>query len=1113
MQCPSCREDNAPGSKYCGGCGARLAAPCSACGTPNPVGHKFCAECGAALPSAPGPSKFGSAESYTPRHLAEKILTSRSALEGERKLVTILFADMKGSLELLLDRDPEEARMLLDPVLERMMEAVHRYEGTVNQVMGDGIMAIFGAPVSHEDHAVRACYAALRMQATIAQFSAEMRRTQGVSIQVRIGLNSGEVVVRSIGNDLHMDYTAVGQTTHLAARVEQLAMPGSILVTADCLRLAEGYVETKPLGPVAVKGMPAPVEVHEVIAAAPVRSRLQAAAARGLTPFVGRRLEMETLHEALRRSAAGKGQVLAVVGEPGVGKSRLLHEFIHSPHTRGWLVVESSSISYGHATPYLPLIDFLKSYFKIAERDDTRTIREKVTGKIVLLDQSLQESVPPVLELLGALPEDHPFRLLEPSQRQQQTARAITHLMTTESRIQPIVVVFEDLHWNDTLTLGLLRAVVSSIRDSRVLLLVSYRPEHDDEWKEQPHYTQILLNPLGQESVEQLLQVLLGEEPQLDSVKKFLIDRTGGNPFFVEEIVRTLVETEVFAGARGRYRLAKPFSSVQVPATVHAVLSSRVDRLSAEQKRLLQEAAVVGKDVPFALLQAIAAVPEQELRARLAELQAAEYLYESRLFPDLEYTFKHALTHEVVYSGLLHERRREIHARIVEAMETLYADRLGEQVERLAEHACRGELWAKALPYLRKAGAKAVERPANREALALFEQALGVLGHLPESRELLEQAVDLRFDLRNALQPLGDLGRIIEYLREAEELAQRLDDQARLGWVASYLTEHYRMLGNTDAATAAGERALSIANRRDDFPLRVVTNMPMGLLYHALGDYRRAMEFFQWNVAHLGGGLERERFGLFGLPAVHSRAFLAWCHAELGNFAEGAAIGEEGVRIGDAADHAFSRVYAYLGTGVLYLRKGELARAISAFERALTVGETTSIPVGFAYGASYLGYALALAGNHAEGVALLEQTAEQAIEMKFAARHSLRLAYLGEAYLLSGRPDEAAATAAKALELARMHKERAHEAYAFRLHGELAEHRSAAADAEAHYRSALAIAQQLGMRPLQAHCHAGLARALESAGQERPAKTQREAATKLFRSMEMRVVVDSQIVI
>jgi class 3 adenylate cyclase/tetratricopeptide (TPR) repeat protein len=1105
MKCPRCTEENAPGTKFCGACGTRLVAVCAACNAQNPAGQKFCGECGAALGSPRDHARFGSAQSYTPRHLAEKILTSRSALEGERKQVTVLFADMKGSLELLLDRDPEEARMLLDPVLERMMEAVHRYEGTVNQVMGDGIMAIFGAPLSHEDHAVRACYAALRMQGTIAEFSTDMRRTEGVVIQIRIGINSGEVVVRSIGNDLHMDYTAVGQTTHLAARIEQLATPGSILITADSLRLAEGYLQTKPLGPVAVKGLPAPVDVHEVIAAAPVRSRLQAAAARGLTPFVGRRREMEMLHEALHLAAADKGQVLAVVGEAGVGKSRLLHEFIHSPQTRSWLVVESSSISYGHATPYLPLIEFLKSYFKVAERDDPRTIREKVTGKVVLLDQSLQDSMPPVLDLLGALPEDHPFRSLEPPQRQQQTARAITHLLLVESRRQPVIAVFEDLHWNDTLTLSLLRAVVSSIHDSRVLLLVSYRPEHHDEWKEQPHYRQIQLNPLGQEGVEQLLQVLLGADPQLGPLKKVLVAHTGGNPFFVEEIVRTLVETEVFAGARGRYRLAKPFSSLQVPATVHAVLSARIDRLSAEQKRLLQEAAVLGQDVPFALLQAIAAVSEQELRARLAELQAAEYLYESRLFPDLEYTFKHALTHEVAYSGLLHERRRDIHARIVEAIETLYAGRLGEQVERLADHARRGELWAKALPYLRKAGTKAVERPANREALALFEQALEVLTHLPESRETLEQAVDLRFDIRNALQPLGDLARITEYLREAEVLATRLDDHSRLGWVASYLAEHYRMLGNTDAAAAAGERALAIARRRDDFALQVVTNMPLGLLYHALGDYRRAMELFQWNVAHLRGGLERERFGLFGLPAVHSRAFLAWCHAELGNFAEGADIAEEGVRIGDAADHPFSRVYAYLGTGVVYLRKGDLTRAISAFERALAIAETTNIPVGFAYGASYLGYALALSGNWVEGVALLEQTADQAIKMSFVARHSLRLTYLGEAYLLAGRPADAAVAGANALELACTYKERAHEAYALRLHAELAEHHGAATGAEAHYRSALTIARELGMRPLQAHCRAGLARVLQATGQAEPAAAEREAAARLFRSMEMRV--------
>jgi class 3 adenylate cyclase len=324
VKCPRCRKDNLPESNFCGQCGKALHSPLDA-------------------------AKFTSAESYTPAHLAQKILTSRSALEGERKQVTVLFADMKGSLELISGPDPEQARKLLDPVIERMMDAIHRYEGTVNQVMGDGIMAIFGAPVSHEDHAVRACYAALKMQETITLLAAEMRRTLGVTIQIRTGLNSGEVIVRSIGNDLRMDYTAVGQTTHLAGRLEQLATPGSILITSDCLRLAEGYVETKALGLVALKGLATPIEVHELVAAAPARSRLQAAASRGLTPFVGRRLEMQALHEVLRRAREGGGQVLAVVGQAGVGKSRLLHEFIHSSDTRGWPVLEANSISYGRA--------------------------------------------------------------------------------------------------------------------------------------------------------------------------------------------------------------------------------------------------------------------------------------------------------------------------------------------------------------------------------------------------------------------------------------------------------------------------------------------------------------------------------------------------------------------------------------------------------------------------------------------------------------------------------------------------------------------------------------------------------------------------------------------
>jgi class 3 adenylate cyclase len=697
VHCPRCQHDNPAGVKFCGECGSRIEAVCAACGAKNPPGNKFCDQCGAALVQAPSSTKFTSPESYTPKHLAEKILTSKSALEGERKQVTVLFADMKGSMELLADRDPEEARKLLDPMIEHMMEAVHRYEGTVSNLMGDGIMALFGAPLSHEDHAVRACYAALRMQESVRKYAEEIQKTEGIPVQIRVGLNSGEVVVGSIGSDLKMDYTAIGQTVHLASRMEQMAMPGSIMMTADALQLAEGYVQVKSLGTVNVKGMNEPVDVHEVTGAGLARSRLQAAAARGLTRFVGRDAETEQLRKALEQARSDHGQVIGVVGEPGLGKSRLFFEFIHSHRTQGWLILESGSVSYGKATPYLPVIDLLKAYFKIQDRDDQRDIREKVTGKLLTLDKSLESTLPAFLALLDVPVDDPIWQTLDPSQRRQQTLGAVKRLLLRESQVQPLILLFEDLHWIDSETQAMLESLVESLPTSRLLLLVNYRPEYQHGWANKTYYSQLRLDPLPPESAAEILNSVLGNDHGLQSLKQLLIERTEGNPFFLEESVRTLVEMKVLAGERGNYHLEKKVESTQVPATVQAVLAARIDRLPLEEKQLLQSAAVIGKDVPFSLLQAITELADEELRRGLTHLQAAEFLYETSLFPDLEYTFKHALTHEVAYGSLLHERQRALHARIVEAIETLYSNRLIEQVERLAHHAARGEVWAKAL--------------------------------------------------------------------------------------------------------------------------------------------------------------------------------------------------------------------------------------------------------------------------------------------------------------------------------------------------------------------------------------------------------------------------------
>ena len=434
-----------------------------------------------------------------------------------------------------------------------------------------------------------------------------------------------------------------------------------------------------------------------------------------------------------------------------MGKSRLAYEFAHTHHTRGWLVLESASVSYGKATPYFPVIDLLKRYVHAEDQDEPRTIRAKVTGHILTLDETLQDTLPALLALLEALPDESPFLQLDPPLRRQRTLDALKRVLLRESQVQPLLLVFEDLHWIDAETQALLNTLVESLPTARVLLLVNYRPEYQHGWGSKTYYTQLRLDPLPPASAAEVLQALLGDDPSLEPLKQLLIERTGGNPFFLEESVRTLVETGVLVGERGAYRLAQALPTIQVPATVQAVLAARIDRLPPEEKRLLQTAAVIGTEVPLALLQAIAEEPEEVLHRSLAHLQTAEFLYEAHLFPEVAYTFKHALTHEVAYGGLLHERRRLLHARIVDALEALYADRLAEQVDRLAHHALRGEVWDKALTYFRQAGARAMARSANQEATACFEQALVALQHLPESPDTLAQAIDLRLELRNAL--------------------------------------------------------------------------------------------------------------------------------------------------------------------------------------------------------------------------------------------------------------------------------------------------------------------------------------------------------------------------
>jgi class 3 adenylate cyclase/tetratricopeptide (TPR) repeat protein len=784
---------------------------------------------------------------YTPPYLAEKILTSRPALEGERKLVTVLFADLKDSTELIRGLDPEAAQQLLDPALHCMMAAVHRFEGTVNQVLGDGIMALFGAPLAHEDHALRACYAALAMQTAMRAYTDEVRCSRGLELRMRVGLNSGGVVVRAIGNDLHMDYSAVGETTVLAARMEQTAMPGTTRLSAATLRLVEGLVQVTALGPVPVKGLAEPVEVFELVGASTMRRRLQAAAARGLTPFVGRQHELEAVQQALAQAQAGHGQVVALVGEAGVGKSRLVYEVVHSHRTQGWRVLESASVSYGKATPYFPLLDLLKRYCQIDDGDERRTIRARVTGQVLTLDETLQDTLPALLALLDVLPDDSPFGHLDPSQRRQRTLEALRRVLLRESQVQPLLLVFEDLHWIDSETQAVLDRLIESLPTASLLLLVNYRPEYQHAWGSKTFYTQLRLDPLPPASAEVFLMRLLGEDLSLTPLLPLLLARTAGNPFFLEESVRTLIETAVLAGSPGAYRLAAPLQELPVPATVQAVLAARIDRLGPEEKGLLQTAAVLGTDVPVALLRAIADVPEAALHRSLAHLQAAEFLYETRLYPEPEYTFKHALTHEVAYGSLLLERRRGLHARLVEAIEALAPERGIEvtagaqglpagrqdphQVERLAHHALRGEVWDKAVASCQEAGVRAYDRAAFREAVIYLEHALQALAHLPESGDTRVLAIDIRLTLGYVLTQLGEDERRLALLGEAEALARALDDRARLAQVLTGMALVLRITGDLDGALAASRQALDLAVTLGDQALQAQASLNLGNVY------------------------------------------------------------------------------------------------------------------------------------------------------------------------------------------------------------------------------------------------------------------------------------------
>jgi class 3 adenylate cyclase len=669
--------------KFCGQCAAPLASLCPSCGTANPPGNKFCGQCAAPLSKAAEPH-FGSPESYTPRHLAEKILTSKTALEGERKQVTVLFADVVESMRLAEWLGPEPWHRVLDRIFAILIRGVHRFEGTINQFTGDGIMALFGAPVAHEDHARRACHAALANAEELREYARTLRARSGIELAVRTGLNSGEVVVGKIGDDLRMDYTAQGHCVGLAARVEQLAAPGTVLLTEHTARLVEGFFALGDLGVRTLKGVREPVRVFELQGIGPVRTRLEAAGQQGLSPLVGREAELAWLEGILSRAADWNGQVVGIIGDAGVGKSRLCLEFIERCRAGGVQVYEVHCPAHGATVPWLATRELLRSCLRLTDDEGAGGTRGRIEAELVAIDPGFEDAVPLVLTVLGLRERDAPEP--DPDRLTAGLAGALQRWLRARSATEPLVLVLDDAHWIDAPSNQVVHELVSSVRDSRTLVVANFRSEFQPPWIGGPRYHQLAVAPLGETASRELLLNLLGSDGSLGKLPDRIRERTAGNPLFTEEVVQALVAGGSLVGQRGAYHLAAPLETLALPATVQALLAARIDRLDQPAKWALEAAAVIGQSFDEPLLRAVSGLDDRQLATALGVLRAAELLRVVATSPRPEYAFKHPMMREVAYRSQLDERRARLHATAATALETLHADRLGEHAALIAHH-------------------------------------------------------------------------------------------------------------------------------------------------------------------------------------------------------------------------------------------------------------------------------------------------------------------------------------------------------------------------------------------------------------------------------------------
>ena len=1082
MLCPQCRSENSEDARFCEQCGAKLELACPACGAPVNRSARFCKKCGTQIGGA---STSARAQPSVVTVGAER--ADSEAIEGERKTVTALFADIKGSTELMRDLDPEEARSIVDPVLHLMMAAVHRYGGYVAQSTGDGIFALFGAPVAHEDHPQRALHAALAMQEELRRYADRLRNEGKIPVEARVGVNTGEVVVRTIETGGHTEYTPVGHVTNLAARMQTAAPAGSIAASEATQRLCEGYFEFRTLGPTAVKGLNAPVEVYEVVRVGPLRTHFQLAARRGLTQFVGREREMAAMAGALEQARAGHGQIVAAVGEAGAGKSRLMYEF-KATIPDGCKVLEAYSVSHGKASAWLPVIELLKSYFEIADEDDDSRRSEKVEAKVRGLDPALAETLPYILSLLGIAGAGASLAMMDAQIRRRRTLEAVKRIIIRESLKQPLVVIFEDLHWIDAETQELLDLLVDSVASARILMLVNYRPEYHHEWGNRACYTQLRLDPLGGQSADEMLHALLGGDASLHSLKRLIIEKTQGNPFFIEEIVRALVEQGVLV-RNGATRLTKPLTEIHVPPTVHGILASRIDALPASEKGLLQTLAVIGKDFPLNLVKHITASPDDRLEPMLKGLQAGEFIYEQPALGEAEYTFKHALTQEVAYNSVLMERRRLLHERTGEAIEALFKDRIDDHLTELAHHYSRTANTRKAVEYLFRAGSQAEARLAYSEAVTRFSSALEFLKQLPDDAERARQELSVQSALGSSLaNAKGWAAAELEpvYARVRELCAQIRDPALAFRSLYGQWLMRWWKLELHNALELADE-ILAVAEDAKAPTMFLAGNAARGATLICLGELVSANEHLEKALAvvdlrqPLPVELEATRLGSF--------FFLYFALYGLGYPDRAWAKSREMLEVAQRSSVPYVLAQASCFAAAHHLTRGDNTAAQRCAEEAMARTEKMGLASFSAGATTWHGAALIAQGRYEEGIAGMHRGIS-AWRAAGGTPRTWEFSLLASGLGRIGRPEEGLQVVEEGFASAAKTGEQLGSPWLHHVKGELllARNPSDVAKAELCFRTAIEIARRQSARSPELRATTSLARLLAKQGRRDEAR-------------------------